>query len=106
MTKAYTFTLKRKGIKLQPIDEVRDRYNKRIEFLRTNIAPDDIYEFAEQALAGAEFFIRRWNEWVDVGEECEKDMKTLTWVSNILGMRSLEKTGYDEGIGIDSVFLD
>lgn len=70
-------------------EELLKSYREDVQWLRDNIPPDDIYEFAEQALLSAEFFISCWNEWVDVFEECEKHPATKTWFTNVMGLRAL-----------------
>ncbi len=73
-------------------------YRKNVEWLKVNIPRDEIYEFTEQSLIAAEFFLHKWNDWVDVAEECRKDKVTHLWVSNILGIRRLKEKGFSGGI--------
>lgn len=81
-------------------EEANKRYERKVSFLRKNIPPDDIYEFAEQALTCAEFFLSKWNDWVDINEECEKHRPVEMWVKNLVGLRILEKQGYNQGISV------
>lgn len=64
-----------------------EMFNKNVQWLRENIAPDDIYDFAEQALMAADFFIGELSNWVNLAEEGEKDKVLALWVRNVVGMR-------------------
>jgi hypothetical protein len=67
-----------------------EEFNKNVEWLRKNVAPDDIYEFAEQALMAADFFIVRLGEWIDLIEESKKDKLLEGWLKNSLVIRILK----------------
>lgn len=77
-----------------------DLYCKRIQFLRDNIAPDDIYEFAEQALTGGEFFLNRWSELQDIKEISKDCLMTRAFVNSFISMRKLCDDDYKGGIDI------
>ena len=72
-----------------------------VQYLRDNIPPDDIYEFAEQALLSAEFFILRWAEWVDAFEECEKCGLTKLWFQNVIGLKALQSVNQKAKVKLD-----
>lgn len=82
------------------LEKRREKYLRRVKFLRENIPLDDIYEFTEQALSCADFFLFMWSRYTDVIEECENDAVTHSYVFNLLGLRSLEEKGYNQGISI------
>jgi len=71
------------------------KYREDVEWLRRCISPDDIYEFAEQSLIAATLFLSRWDEWVDITEEAQKDRATASWIRNILGIRMMRENGYE-----------
>lgn len=87
-------------------EEARKLYLKRVCFLRNNVAPDDIYEFAEQALACADFFLNKWNEWEDIAKEVDNNTDAGQWIKNLVGLRILEKQNYLGGIAVNSTFKD
>jgi hypothetical protein len=64
-----------------------ERFEKNVQWLKKNVAPDDIYEFAEQALMAADYFIGELSSWVDLVEEGEKDRVLGLWLKNVIGMR-------------------
>lgn len=65
-------------------DQVMEMMEKNVEFLRSVIAPDDIYIFAELNFMTALFFMKTWSLLVDVDEECKKDPITNKYVINML----------------------
>ncbi len=71
-----------------------DEFNKNVEWLRNTVSEDDIYEFAEQTLMAADYFIYKWREWVDIEEEATKDKLTNSWLNNVVGLRMLRDSGY------------
>ncbi len=77
-------------------DQKKDRekylqkFREDVEWLKENIPEEDIYEFAEQALCAADFFIMKWREWVDIEEEAEKDKVIGKWLQNVVGLRILK----------------
>lgn len=66
-----------------------EKFNKDVQWLRDVVPPDDIYDFAEQALMAADFFIHELSHWVDLGEEGERNKVLGLWLRNIVGMRVL-----------------
>lgn len=76
----------------------KKEFKKNVEFLRNNIPKDEIYEFAEQCLVAAEFFLFKWSQWVDLYEETEKDEIVHVWVSNVIHIRQLNEENYTGGI--------
>jgi len=74
-------------------DAKKKEYLENVAWLKTVVAPEDIYDFAEQTIHAALFFMIRWQEWVDIMEEAEKCEATNTWVSNVLGLRAKKCAG-------------
>lgn len=64
-----------------------EKFEKNVQWLKKNVAPDDIYEFAEQALMAADYFIGELSSWIDLAEEGEKDKVFGLWLKNVIGMR-------------------
>lgn len=77
-----------------------NKFEERVEWLQRNIAPDDIYAFAQQALLGAEFMIYKYNEEVNIGIEMEKDSVLKDWVSNIMSVKTLFDSKKDVKVDI------
>jgi len=76
-------------------EHILRKYHEDVEWLKRCVSPDDIYDFAEQALIAATFFLSRWDEWVDINEEAENDRATSAWIRNILGIRMMRENGYE-----------
>ena len=66
--------------------KVLQKFKEDVAWLKQNIGQDDIYEFAQQALTGASYFIHKWSEWVDIEDEVDKDKVTAAWIKNIIGV--------------------
>lgn len=71
-----------------------EKFRQNVQWLREQIPPDDIYEFAEQALMAADFFISELSSWVDLSMESEQDKVLALWLKNVVGMRVLRDQGY------------
>jgi len=80
--------------------DIKELHKKSVEFLKNNIDVMDIYEFAEQALVFSEFFLKKWNEWVDVSEEGLKDAQVKRYVENLIKLRMLRDQDYLGGFNI------
>ncbi len=76
-------------------------YIKRVQFLRDNIAPDDIYEFAEQALSGSEIILRNCN----IDYEDEDSLFNLV-AKNLISLRKLCNEDYKGGLRIRTPWDD
>ena len=80
-------------------EELKQKFEKNVEYLKRNIPPEDIYIFAEQTYMATLFFLNKWSEWVDLQEEATKDPVTRKWVRNILGL--LASRDLEEEIELD-----
>ena len=67
--------------------EAREKFNKNVLWLKSHIPENDIYNFAEQALMGAEFFMQKWAHLTDAPKEMEQCSKTDKWVKNVFSIR-------------------
>ncbi len=76
-------------------EQIRAKFDQNVEYLKRNIPPDDIYLFAEQTFMAAVYFMYKWSDWVDVSDECEKDMVAMKWVTNILGFMVCQNENQD-----------
>ena len=65
--------------------EIREAFEKNVEYLRRNVPPDDIYLFSEQTLMAACFFLKKWSEKTDIIEEMLRDPIADKWIRNIVG---------------------
>lgn len=92
------------------MNECVEIYIKRVQFLRDNIAPDDIYEFAEQALSGSEVILRDYVNNSDVpymGLEPKEDNNLVELVvANLVTIRKLCESGYKGGLRIRTPWDD
>ncbi len=75
------------------MNESLERYERNVEWLKQNLSEDEIYRFAEQGLMAAEFFLSKWNEWVDILEEAEKDKMVKLWIQNLTTIRLGQNAG-------------
>ncbi len=82
-------------------DEVREMFEKNVQYLKRNIPPDDIYMFSEQTFMACVFFIHRWSEWVDLREEGVKCPVTRKWLTNILSLKLAKEEGIDVDLDLD-----
>lgn len=77
-------------------EEDRERYQAKfdsdVQWLRNNIPPDDIYDFSEQALMAADFFINELSLYVDLNEEAQINKLFGVWLKNIVGLRLLKNS--------------
>lgn len=78
-----------------------EQYKSDVEWLKRNIPPEQIYDFAEQSLMAATFFLAQWDDWVDLDEECDKSPVAKAWISNVLKLRHARQLGIDEKISTD-----
>ncbi len=76
-------------------EELYNKFEKNVQYLKRNIPPDDIYLFAEQTFMAAMYFMHRWGEWVDFNEEAKKDPVARKWMINILSLQDLKDKEID-----------
>jgi len=77
-------------------EEALKRFNDDVEWLKTVVPPEEIYIFANQVLLGAQYFMSRWSDWVDIDKECKLDRETKAWVMNLAGVYKLRALGITE----------
>ncbi len=82
-------------------EELIDKFEKNVEYLKRNVPPDDIYLFTEQTSMAAIYFIHKWSEWVDIKKECAKDEITNKWIKNILGFEYYKNENIDLTLDLD-----
>ena len=75
----------------------REKFEERSLWLRERIAPDDIYDFAEQTIMCAEFFLMKFINYVELEKEMRKDKVLDVWVKNIVSIRFLKNSGASGG---------
>ena len=82
-------------------EEIFEKFEKNVAYLKRNVPPDDIYMFAEQTFMAAFFFIKKWSEHVCVTEECEKSLVVRKWLYNIVLLEYLKDEGIDVQLDLD-----
>ncbi len=82
-------------------EQIKALFEKNVEYLKRNIPEDEIYEFAEQTFMAAVYFIYRWNDWVDINEECLKDEIAKKWVTNIMALLRCKEKNIDIDLDLD-----
>jgi len=82
-------------------EEMQNKFNKYVDYLKRNIPPDDIYLFAEQTYMATLFFLYKWSDWVDINEECKKDPIAKKWVENIIGLQICKDKEIDIDLDLD-----
>lgn len=87
-------------------EEMRKHFEENVEYLRRNIAPDDIYLFSEQTFMAALYFLHRFAGLADVDEECQKCEICRKYVSNILGFHKIKVLKIDGKLDLDMDCLD
>ena len=87
-------------------EEMRERFEKNVDFLKRNIPPDDIYLFAEQTFMAALYFLYKWSDWADIEEECHRDEVTRKWVANIMGFHRMKDGNEDVNLDLNMDSLD
>lgn len=70
-----------------------EAYKKSVEWLRQCVPPDDIYEFAEQALMACDCFLTKLNENTTILPLLMEDKNFAIHVNNILGIRLMKQDG-------------
>jgi len=80
---------------------MKEKFEKNVEYLKRNIPPDDIYMFAEQTFMATLFFLHKWNEWVDINEEAQKDPVVKKWVTNIVGLQMCKDKEQEVQLDLD-----
>lgn len=82
-------------------EEMKQKFEKNVDYLKRNIPPDDIYMFAEQTYMATLFFLHKWSEWVDINEESEKCPVVKKWVTNIVGLQMCKDKEMDVNLDLD-----
>ena len=82
-------------------EEMKAKFLKNVEYLERNIAPDDIYLFAEQTLMACLFFLQKWSDWVDIKEELQRDPVAKKWVTNIVALQICRDREIDVELDLD-----
>jgi len=75
--------------------ELIKKYDENVAWLRRNIPPDDIYDFAEQTYMAALFFLKLASSddrFLTLLQECHVTRK---WSQNICGLLQIREQGID-----------
>lgn len=68
-------------------------FEKDVKWLRNNIPPDDIYDFCQEALMAANFFLSKLMQLNDLEEELENDKVLSIYYKNIVAIKIGQKLG-------------
>lgn len=82
-------------------EELKEKFEKNVDYLKRNIPPDDIYMFAEQTFMACMFFLQKWGDWVDLNEECKNDPISNKWIRNIIGLQMCRDKEQDIELDLD-----
>lgn len=80
---------------------MREKFAKNVDYLKRNIPPDDIYEFAEQTFMAAMFFMYKWSDWTDLIQESENDDVAKKWIANIVGLHHMKVENIDVDLDLN-----
>lgn len=69
-------------------------YLDNVRWLRTHVAPDDIYEFAQQAIMAAEYFVGKLHEATDLNQAIQKDKMMFHWINNIFSIAKMKEDNF------------
>lgn len=79
-------------------EELKAKYEQNVEYLRRNVPPEEIYEFAEQTYMATLYFLSKWSDWEDINEVCKSNPIAEKWVTNIMGLLKCRDMGIDVDI--------
>ena len=87
-------------------EEIREKFEKNVNYLRRIVPPDDIYMFAEQTFMATLYFLKKWSDVADIEDECRKCPLTRKWVANILGLQKMKDEDMDIQLDLNMESLD
>lgn len=76
-------------------------YKKSVEWLRLCVPPDDIYDFAEQALMACDCFLNKLNDNTIILNLLRDDKDFAIHATNVLGIRMMKQDGVVEILNLD-----
>ncbi len=82
------------------------KFEDNVAYLQRNIAPDDIYLFAEETVMAALYFMHRWSKHEDINAVCKEDPVARKWVSNVLGLHAIREKGLDADLDLGIEVMD
>ena len=65
--------------------EYAEKYQRHVDWIRRNIAPDDIYDFAQQSLMASIYLLKVLDD-EDILIRCLENKITLKWCQNIISV--------------------
>ena len=86
--------------------QLNELYEKNVGWLRRNVPPDDIYDFAEQTYMAALYFMQRYSYEVDFAKELKNNPITKKWAGNLAGLLRYRDEGRDVKIDMELSFFD
>ena len=76
------------------VKKAMQEYLGNVKWLRTHVAPDDIYEFAQQAVMAAEYFIGKLHESTDLNKAVQEDKMMFHWINNIFSLQQMKDNNF------------
>jgi hypothetical protein len=64
--------------------EINELFEQNVRYMRQNIPPDDIYPFAEATFMAALFFLRQWNNSINLHAIMRDDLIAKKYINNIM----------------------
>lgn len=86
--------------------EFLKKYERNIAWLRRNIPPDDIYDFAEQTYMAALFFLRLASVDPDFMKLLQECPITRKWSQNLCSLLHLRDNNIDSAIDMKLEVID
>jgi hypothetical protein len=80
------------------LQKIKERYlaeyQDNVRWLRGAIPRDDVYDFAEQTLMAAEFFLLKLAPHLTEAEKQNESGALCTWIRNIARLRAAKEEGF------------
>jgi hypothetical protein len=83
------------------INKMLAEYANQVKWLRERVPPDDIYDFAQQLLVAAEYFISVMDEEMELEEAILRDPALDHWIANVLSVEMMKREGFKATINTD-----
>lgn len=87
-------------------DDAIKEYRRDVEWLRSHVARDDIYDFAQQCLGMAEYFMVELNRICNLFELTDDDRVLQRYVINILSLQKMKDDKSTQMINTELIRID
>ncbi len=82
-------------------DELIAKFEANVAYLKRNVPPEEIYQFAEQTYMASLYFLFRWKDWEDLNEVMQQDIVAAKWIRNILALLKCREMEQDVDIDLN-----